>query len=145
MDAILTPHPPPYTNTHTHTKKAFIYISHLKLQHFIEYINHQGQLFLSSVFCMNKHRGNRRLGDELRKLALNVKHHNVSGCIYRMTYVHLISRPVPKCIETKTKIVAIPQMTCWNAFSWMMYKNVDKNSLMFLSRSPIDNFRHWFR
>ena len=63
--------------------------------------------------------------NELRKLALNVKHHNVSGCIYQVTYVHIISRPVPKYIETKNKMAAIPQMTCSNAFSWMMYKNVD--------------------
>ena len=79
------------------------------------------------------------------KIALNVKHHNVSGCNYRVTYVHIISRPVPKYITTKTKMAAIPQMTGSNAFSWMMYKNVDKNSLTFISRSPIDNFRHWFR
>ena len=33
--------------------------------------------------------------NELRKLALNLKHHNVSGCIYRVTYhiyMHIISR-----------------------------------------------------
>ena len=55
------PPPPPQTHTHTHThqKNAFIYIQHLKHQHFIEYINHQRQLFLSSVFCINKHRANR--------------------------------------------------------------------------------------
>ena len=79
------------------------------------------------------------------KICIERKHHNVSVCIYRKTYVHIISRPVPKYITTKTKMAAIPQMTGSNAFSSMMYKNVDKKSLMFISRSPIDNFRHWFR
>ena len=63
---------------------------------------------------------------ELRKLALNVKHHDMSGCISRVAYVQILSRPVPKYIETKTKIAAIAQMTCSNASSSMINKNVDK-------------------